>query len=218
MIYNKVSNKIKTYIWKWKHEKRNIENRKRLKNKEISIISTNCIGGVLSHDLGLQFKSPTVNLFFRAEDFIKFCENLEYYMSIDRFVECYDEKIIEDRTYPVAYLGDLTLYLVHYSSVEEAEKKWNERKQRINWENIAIFNTDREGMTEELRDRFEKLPYRKVMFVNKPDKKHASCYYLQGFENEDCVGIITNPMGWKGMRQIDQFDYVSFLDGRDCVE
>lgn len=123
MIYNKVSNKIKTYIWKWKHEKRNIENRKRLKNKEISIISTNCIGGVLSHDLGLQFKSPTVNLFFRAEDFIKFCENLEYYMSIDRFVECYDEKIIEDRTYPVAYLGDLTLYLVHYSSVEEAEKK-----------------------------------------------------------------------------------------------
>lgn len=131
MIYNKVSNKIKTYIWKWKHEKRNIENRKRLKNKEISIISTNCIGGVLSHDLGLQFKSPTVNLFFRAEDFIKFCENLEYYMSIDRFVECYDEKIIEDRTYPVAYLGDLTLYLVHYSSVEEAEKKWNERKQRI---------------------------------------------------------------------------------------
>lgn len=79
MIYNKVSNKIKTYIWKWKHEKRNIENRKRLKNKEISIISTNCIGGVLSHDLGLQFKSPTVNLFFRAEDFIKFCENLEYY-------------------------------------------------------------------------------------------------------------------------------------------
>lgn len=86
MIYNKVSNKIKTYIWKWKHEKRNIENRKRLKNKEISIISTNCIGGVLSHDLGLQFKSPTVNLFFRAEDFIKFCENLEYYMSIDRRV------------------------------------------------------------------------------------------------------------------------------------
>ena len=49
---------------------------------------------------------------------------------------------------------NLTLYLVHYSSVEEGEKKWNERKQRINWDNIAIIDTDREGMTEELKDRF----------------------------------------------------------------
>lgn len=175
----------------------------------------NCTGGIISHNLGLQFLSPTVNLYMNAEDFIKFCENLSFYIGIDKFEICTDENVIGDRTYPIAYLGDLTLYLVHYSSVEEAEKKWNERKRRMNWKNIAIFNTDREGMTGELKDRFEKLPYRKVMFVNKPDEKHASCYYLQGFENEDCVGIITDSVGWKGMRPIDQFDYVNFLDGKD---
>ena len=71
---------------------------------------------------------------------------------------------------------------------------------------------------EELKDRFEQLPYRKVMFVNKPDEKHGSCYYLKGFENDDCVGIITDSIGWKGMRPIDQFDYVRFLDGKDFVE
>lgn len=177
----------------------------------------NCTGGIISHNLGLQFLSPTVNLYMNAEDFIKFCENLLYYVGIDKFEICTDKNVIGNRNYPIAYLGNLTLYLVHYSSVEEAEKKWNERKQRINWDNIVIFNTDREGMTEELKDRFEKLPYRKVMFVNKPDVKHASCYYLQGFESEDCVGIITNPVGWKGMRPIDQFDYVNFLDGKDCI-
>lgn len=177
----------------------------------------NCTGGIISHNLGLQFLSPTVNLYMNAEDFMKFCENLKYYMSIEKMRECTDQNVIGGRDYPIAYLGDLTLYLVHYSSVEEAEKKWNERKQRINWDNIAIFNTDREGMTEELKDRFEKLPYRKVMFVNKPDKKHTSCFYLKGFEEEKSVGIITDPEGWKGLRPIDQFDYVNFLDGKDCI-
>lgn len=71
----------------------------------------------MSHDLGLQFKSPTVNLFFRAEDFIKFCENLEYYLSIDEFVECTDPAIIGNRTYPIVYLGDLILFLVHYNTI-----------------------------------------------------------------------------------------------------
>ncbi len=47
--------------------------------------------------------------------------------------------------------------------------------------------------------------------------KHPSCFYLKGFEEEKSVGIITDPKGWKGMRPIDQFDYVNFLDGKDCV-
>ena len=220
MIILKVKNKFKNYVWKKNRKKVNIENQKRLRNKDVTIISTNCTGGILSHDLGLQFKSPTINMFFRAEDFMRCCENLKYYMSIEKLVECHDEEIIEDRSYPVAYLGDLTLFLVHYNSIEEAQKKWDERKRRINWENIVIINTDREGMTEELKDRFEKLPYRKVMFVNSPPplyKKYPSCFYIKGYEKENSVGIITNPIGWKGKRPIDQFDYVSFLNGKDCV-
>ena len=175
----------------------------------------NCTGGVLSHDLGLQFKSPTVNLFFRSEDFIKFCENLEYYLSIDEFVKCNDPLIIEERTYPIAYLGDLTLFLVHYRSVEEAQEKWNERKKRIDPNNIVIMNTDREGMTDELKDRFERLPYRKVMFTHLPDDKHPSCFYIKGYEDSSCVGIVTDHDTWDGKRPIDQFDYVRFLNGEE---
>ena len=85
--------------------------------------------------------------------------------------------------------------------------------ESVNWENIAILNTDREGMTEELKDRFERLPYRKVLFVHKPDERHPSCFYIKGYENENSVGIITDPEGWKGKRAIDQFDYVGFLNG-----
>lgn len=205
--------RIRNKVWSYKHKKICIENRKALRNKDVSIISMNCTGGILSHDLGLQFKSPTVNLFFRAEDFIKFCENLKYYLAIDEFIECTDPEIIEDRKYPIAYLGDLLVFLVHYNSVEKAQNKWNERKKRINWDNIVIMNTDREGMTEELKERFEVLPYRKVMFTHLPDEIHSSCYYIKGYEKDDCVGIITDHDTWDGKRPVDQFDWVKFING-----
>lgn len=213
MFILKLIRKIRNHIWNFNHKKINIKNRTRLKNHDCTIISVNCTGGILSHDLGLQFKSPTINLFFRADDFIKFCENLKYYLSIEEFVECKDTEVIGGRTYPIAYLDDLTLFLVHYRSVKEAQDKWNERKKRVNWDNIVILNTDREGMTNELKDRFEQLPYRKVMFVNRPDETHKSCFYIRGYENQDSVGIITDHDTWDGKRPIDQFDWVGFLNG-----
>lgn len=46
-----------------------------------SIITSNCIAGEMYNDLGLQFTSPTINLFFREKDFLKFVLNLKHYTS-----------------------------------------------------------------------------------------------------------------------------------------
>ena len=212
MRISKVWNHIREVIWKRAHEKRCAALRKQFSNPGVSILSANCTGGILYHDLGLQFRSPTVNLFMRSEDFIKFCENLDHYLSIDEMLECTDLKVIEGRQYPIAFLGDLTLFLVHYKSIAEAQGKWNARKRRIDKNNLVILNTDREGMTAELKDRFEALPYKKVMLCHLPDAAHPSCVYIKGYENEKSVGIITDHVGWKGQRPIDQFDWVSFLN------
>ena len=177
----------------------------------------NCIGGILAHDLGIRFQSPTVNLYFRAEDFIRFCENLPYYLSLDEMKPCTDPETVGDRTYPVACLGDLVLFLVHYSSVEEANRKWQERKTRIHFDNLAVLATDRDGMTDELKDRFEKLPYRKVLFSKQPDPAHPSCVYIPGFESEESLGLITEPIGNRGKRAIDRFDWVAFLNGEKVL-
>ena len=204
---------IRNRVWRLFKAYRCKGYRRRYTNHDVSIISMNCTGGILYHDLGLQFMSPTVNLYMRAEDFIKFCENLKHYLSIDDMAECKDPGFIGDRKYPVAYLDDIVLYLVHYKSVEEAQNKWNERKQRVNFDKIVILDNDREGMTPELMERFEKLPYRKVMFTHKPINGSSDCIqYLPGYENEDCVGIITDGSGWTGLRPIDQFDWVNFLN------
>lgn len=173
----------------------------------------NCIGGVLAHDLGIRFNSPTVNLYFRAEDFIRFCEKLPYYLSLQEMIPCTDPAVIGERTYPVAYLGDLVLYLVHYASVEEANRKWQERKARLHMNNLVILATDRDGMTEELKERFDKLPYRKVLFTKQPDPGRPDSVYIPGYEAEESLGLITDPFGIRGIRIIDQYDWVGFLNG-----
>ncbi|MBR5961733.1 MAG: DUF1919 domain-containing protein [Clostridia bacterium] len=190
----------------------NKRNRARFHNPDVSILSMNCIGGVLAHDLGIRFNSPTINLYMRAADFIRFCENLDYYLTIDEMTLCTDAETVGDRTYPVARLGDLVLFLVHYPSVEEANRKWQERKTRIHRDNLVILATDRDGMTEELKERFEKLPYRKVLFTKQPDPKHPDCVYIEGYEQDETLGLITDPVGYSGKRVIDQFDWVVFLN------
>ena len=57
----------------------NKKNRRNLLNRNFSLISANCTGGIISHDLGLQFLSPTVNLFMNGKDFVKFCSDLKHY-------------------------------------------------------------------------------------------------------------------------------------------
>ena len=214
-MIRKIVDHIRELAWKKEHKKRCLAYRSRFHNLGVSILSMNCTGGILYHDLGIQFRSPTVNLFMRAEDFTKFCENLEYYLSVDEMRECTDKTVIGERQYPIAYLDDLTLFLVHYKSVSEAQEKWNERKKRIDFNNLVIINTDREGMTGRLKDRFEALPYKKVMFVHKPDEEHPNCFYIHGYEQDTSVGIVTEHIGWKGLRPVDQFDWVSFLNGDD---
>ena len=132
--------------------------------------------------------------------------------------ECTSPAIKGDRAYPVAYLGDIKLFLVHYSSVRQAQQKWNERKQRIKNNDIVVIAADRDGMTDALKDRFERLPYPKVMFAHKQDKKHPSCFCRKGYKQYDSVGIVSDPIGWRGLRAIDQFDYISFFNNAAHME
>ena len=106
------------------------EKRARLKNSDFSIISSNCNGAFMYYDLGLQYLSPTVNLTIGMNDFIKMIGNLKYYMSLEM------KKLEENYLYPTAMLGDIKVNLVHYRTFEEGFKKWEERKRRINWNNL----------------------------------------------------------------------------------
>lgn len=122
--------------------------RKKLKNKDFTILCSNCIGGIIYNRLGLRFLSPTVNMWFSQRDFIKFATNLHYYLSLPLlFVE-------SEYNYPVAQCGDILLHFNHHDNPEDAENDWNKRKSRINYSNIFIifYNREAEQLTlEEIR-------------------------------------------------------------------
>lgn len=71
---------------------------------DISLISMNCIGGTFYHDMNCKFLTPTVNLFFTASDFIKFVNDLDYYLSFTPVVEMGEK-------YPIGTLDDIKIFL-----------------------------------------------------------------------------------------------------------
>lgn len=110
-----------------------LPNYKKVKNKDISIISSNCIGGLIYSDCGLKFNSMTINLYFKAEDFIKFVEKMDYYINLTL-----DEIELDNVKYPVGKLDDIIIHFVHYKSFKEANEKWNSRKKRLNYNKLII--------------------------------------------------------------------------------
>lgn len=190
---------------------RNKSERQKLKNHNFTILSQNCIGGVIYSDLGEKFLSPTVNLYMDSLDFIKFLENIEHYLSIEKM------KFIES-AYPIGYLEDLTIHFVHYKNAREAQEKWNERKKRINWENLFVIMTDRDGCNPEIMHRFDKLPYKnKIMFTHQKEK-YDWAVYLKRYEKEKEVGSLVEFANVFGTRFYQEsFDCVEWLnEGRNC--
>lgn len=183
-------------------------NRRRLKNHNFTILSNNCVGALISHDLGERFLTPTVNLFLGTEDFVKFVENLDYYLGLE-VVESPKVNV----PYPVGLLGDLELHFVHYSNIEEAIVKWVARSKRMVRDNMFIMMTDNDGCSEEIIKRFEDLPYKNKVFFTKEDhKKYKSTFYIRGFEGNNAMGDLTAYKNILGQKVYDNFDYISWLN------
>lgn len=185
-------------------------NRKHLKNTNFSLLANDCNGGCICHDLGVQFRSPFVNLWLNAPDFVAFLENPQEYLSAP--LEFVEQTQVD---YPVARLKDITLYFQHYASEREAREQWQRRTARINWDNLFVLMNDRNGCTPEVLRRFDALPYEhKAVFTHVPYPELASAVYIPGFESEGSVGVCSEFVnGHSGKKWYDAFDYVSWFDG-----
>ena len=96
----------------------------------------------------VRMNSPTRNFYFNADDYIKFCKNLDYYLALqpEPYVGKYSGGGSE---YLMAALGDLKLFLVHYSSVDQCREEWIRRRERVNMNNMFFIMNDRNFCTEE---------------------------------------------------------------------
>lgn len=175
----------------------------------------NCNAGVILHDLGLQFNSPTVNLFFYNDHFFKFCENLIYYLNQELY-ECKKPIYKPMTSYPICNLGTgdniIELHFLHYRDFKEAKDSWERRKKRINLDNLYIMWTFFDKTDEKLLKRFDNLNFKnKVAFVEKEFPNYKSAFHIKGYENTG-LGVLTEYIGISGKRKIDQFNYVKWFN------
>lgn len=148
--------------------------------KNFTIISQNCIGGVFYHDMGMQFRSPTINLFIKEPDFVRFVLNLRHYMEQELVMRW-------GETYPIGNLGDIEIHFMHYDTCEEARESWNRRRERINWEKILVLCTDRDGFDGDTYAQWKQIPYPKVLFTANLDYTEDAVYYPE-YTADGCVG------------------------------
>ena len=183
--------------------------RLRLKNHKPTIIASNCIGTFIYYDMKIKYQSPTINLSFDMNDYVRFLENLEWYLQ--QPVVPYEDDRFD---YPCGMIGDVEIRFNHYKTIEEAISKWERRKQRIDWDNLFIMAIDGDECTYDSIKRFDAMPFEnKVIFTHKPYPEFKSAYYLKGFED---LKEVYRPTDFKNQffirRYMDQFDYISFLN------
>lgn len=152
--------------------------RKKINKSHFTIISNNCWGGECYESYNLIKQSPTVGLFFMASDYLKFIKEIKFYLKqklvfIDPKTSKYYPELKNEATYgtyPVARLGDIEIFFMHYSSQKEVVEKWNRRIKRIDWNHILYKFNDQNGCTEENIKEFVNLPYKnKVCFTVRDD-------------------------------------------------
>ncbi len=151
-----------------------VVNNKRLKNKNFTIISNNCWAGIFYRNNNLEYLSPTLGLFFMAEDYIKFIYNIKYYINEDlQFINIEDSKYknyLKKLNYnsPIGRIDDIEIMFLHYSSEKEAKEKWDRRKQRINWDNIIYKFSDQNMCTYEHIKKFDEFKAKnKILFTTR---------------------------------------------------
>jgi uncharacterized protein (DUF1919 family) len=189
----------------------NFKRRKQLKNKSFSLVANNCVGTFICHDLGLQYKSPFVNLWMTPGDYIKLLSDFEGYMNTDLIFT--DQKDVD---YPVGILKDVKIYFQHYATDAEAYEKWNQRLKRLNYENLFVLFVEIAGSTYEDLLSFDRLPFQnKIALTHKVYPEIQSSVCIRGYEELGYVGKCYHYKNkHTGLRKYDDFDYVRWFDFR----
>lgn len=198
---NKLRKDAKEKIKKIFYEIKRYFVRKSIKNKNFSVISNNCWAGRLYQYLDMPYLSPTAGLYFFAPDYIKFVSDLHRYLDTPlRFIKAEESKYYEEiknrnqTDKPIGILDDVEIVFLHYKTKEEAEEKWNRRKERVNFDNIILKFSRMDLCTEKEIEEFDSLPFEnKFVLNNRLPFKYKSEVYWKEEWRKDGISRDTEP-------------------------
>lgn len=187
--------------------------RKKLKNQNFTIISNNCWGGMIYEQYGISKQTPTVGLFFMAQDFITFISDLHGYINAElKFISPEKSKwknnpeIQNDRrfgSYPIGILNngnnEIEIFFLHYHNEKDALEKWQRRCQRIHWDSMLYKFNDQNGCTENNIEQFVNLPLTNKLFFTSKKWEQEDIWKekIRKYDGEFCY-----------IRQFPKYDHI----------
>lgn len=170
-----------------------------------TIICSTCIGGMISHNLGLKFMSPTVNIWMIPSDLVKFVSDIDRYVSSPIVFK-------ETKDYPIGRIDDITVYFQHYTSEEEARCKWDERKKRIDKENLYII-TDDKGLSPDEVSKLRSLKCKRLVIFTADESKSAPFFVYKCYTKNGEIGYYS-VRALNGFAPFEnEFNYANWLSG-----
>lgn len=188
--------------------------RRKLKNKDFTFLTPNCLGGILLHDLGLQFLTPTINLMMTQGDFLKFVSNLDEYINSDLEFLPPNKHDCPCACIRPSGQPEITIYFTHYKTAEEARIKWVERSARINKDNLFVFLEERDGITRKDLECLKELQVKGiVVFTCNRYPDLPFCVYIDKYHEQGEVGNILKKNLIDDSREYEKiFDFVKWFN------
>lgn len=189
-----------------------------------TIISNNCMGGVIYFRHNMEIKSPTIKLQIMPEEYAKFCANIHHYMETDvkeykpedmseehktSLIRMYDK--IPDS--PYGLLDDIVIAFSHYDTFEYAQRIWYRRRERIEWDHIAYI------MHIHYRDRGYEKEVKEFLSLNLPHSAAFTNGFRAGGSYKFTIPEEYNidDFGWYGGKYAIEmgsgFNELKFLNG-----
>ena len=136
-----------------------------------TIISNNCIGAAIYQQMGARYESPTINLEVLPWEFPFFCRYLSHFMSselkpVERMSRENINMLIRHYMYvpsmPYGTVDGILVCFNHYKDFKSAKYKWDERKERIDYEHIGcvfyVQDIARKSIAEYFTKEFLDVP------------------------------------------------------------
>lgn len=165
--------------------------KKKLSNTDFSILSNNCWGGHVYQRFGLPYTSPTVGLYFFAEEYLNLLKDLKtnLYLPLS-FIKSSESKYFEELRkrkqlhIPIGLLGDkIEIVFLHYLSEKEAYEKWQRRLSRFNINNLIVKFSQMNLCEDKHICLFNGLPYTKKLLFLAKEYPHINGVVVDKYSN-----------------------------------
>jgi len=211
-------NFLLSYLRGFRYFFEDIQMRRKVIRKDFTIISSNCWGGKIYQDLGIQYLTPFVGCFLHAPCYIQLLKNFNEYLFSDLSFKKESKYAITNKLrsengnyYPIGVLkNDVEIHFIYSKSEKEAETIWYRRRNRVNMENLFFSFTDRDLCSLSILEEFDNLPYpQKVVFTAQNYPHIKSSVWIKDCQKDPFVpDLFTNAYLYK-----KYFDVADWLNG-----